>query len=108
MGRLRQAPPLAGLPPAHGTFPGHAAHPTERPVVLSPNDAWGAWTPAWDSLTCCLVPSSIPKPRLMAHCSGWLAPPDQSVVVVMGPNPHPQEILPVLDRQGSMSQPHPG
>jgi hypothetical protein len=72
MGRLRQAPPLAGLPPAHGTFQGHAAHPTERPVVLSPNDAWGAWTPAWDYLTCCLVPSSIPKPRLMAHCSVWL------------------------------------
>jgi hypothetical protein len=72
MGRLRQAPPLAGLPPAPGTFQGHAAHPTERPVVLSPNDAWGAWTPAWDYLTCCLVPSSIPKPRLMAHCSMWL------------------------------------
>ena len=72
MGRLSQAPPLAGLPPAHGTFQGHAAHPTERPVELRPNDSWGAWTPTWDYLTCCQVPSSIPKPRFMAHFSAGL------------------------------------
>jgi hypothetical protein len=33
---------------------------------------------------------------------------EHSVVVVMGPNPHPQEILIVFDRQGAMSQPDPG
>ena len=48
MGRLRQAPRLAGLPPAHGAFQGHAAHLAEWPATLSPNDAWGACTPTWD------------------------------------------------------------
>ncbi len=72
MGRLSQAPPLAGLLLAHGTFQGHAAHPTERPVVLSPNDSWGAWTPTWDYLLCFQSPSSIPRSRFMAHSSAWL------------------------------------
>ncbi len=35
--RLSQAPPLAGLLPAHGTFQGHATHLVERPTTLSPN-----------------------------------------------------------------------
>jgi len=52
MGRLSQAPPLAGLLPAHGTFQGHAAHLVERSTTLSPNDSWGACTPTWDYLTC--------------------------------------------------------
>jgi hypothetical protein len=42
------------------------------------------------------------------RCSALLAPPDQPVVVVVSPNPHPQEILTVLDRSGSMRQPDPG
>jgi hypothetical protein len=44
--RLSHAPPLADLPPAHGTFSGHAAHLRERPMTLSPQDSWGACTPA--------------------------------------------------------------
>jgi len=48
MGRLRQAPPLAGLLPAPGTLQGHAPHLVERSTTLSPNDSWGACTPPWD------------------------------------------------------------
>jgi hypothetical protein len=58
-GRLSQAPPLAGLPPAHSTFQGHAAHPTERPVKLGPNDSWGAWTPTWDYRVASFILSKI-------------------------------------------------
>src|SRR5712692_6798015 len=71
MERLSQAPPLAGLLPAHGTFQGQAAHLVERSTTLSPNDSWGAWTPTWDYLLCFQSPSSIPRSRFMAHSSAW-------------------------------------
>ena len=72
MGRLSQAPPLAGLLPAHGTFQGQAAHLVERSTTLSPNDSWGACTPTWDYLLCFQSPSSIPRSRFMAHSSAGL------------------------------------
>src|SRR5712692_9503317 len=72
MERLSQAPPLAGLLPAHGTFQGHAAHLVERSTTLSPSDSWGACTPTWDYLLCFQSPSSIPRSRFMAHSSAWL------------------------------------
>ena len=74
MGRLSQAPPLAGLLPTHGTFQGHATHLVERSTTLSPNDSWGACTPTWDYLLCFQSPSSIPRSRFMAHSSAWLGP----------------------------------
>ena len=73
MGRLRQAPPRAGLLPAHGTVQGPAAHLVERSTTLSPNDSGGACTPTWDYLTCSQLPSSIPESRFLAHSSAWLA-----------------------------------
>ena len=117
-GTTQSSTASAGLPSAHGPFQGHAAHHTERPVVLSPNDSWDAWTPTWDSLTCCQVPSSIPKPRLMAHSSAGLgvrAPP------TMGPTGHrpparqpgglawrPASALPLWPARASCPAPRPG
>src|SRR3990172_3392155 len=69
-GRLSQARPLAGLPPAHRAFQGHAAHLAERSATLSPNDSWGAWTPTRDYPD--TAPSSIPRSRFMAHSTGLL------------------------------------
>ena len=69
-GRLRQARPLAGLPPAHRTCQGHAAHLAERSARLSPNDSWGAWTPTRDDRA--TTPSSMPRSRFMAHSTGLL------------------------------------
>jgi hypothetical protein len=59
MGCLSQAPPLAGLLPAHGTFQGHATHLVERSTTLSPNDSWGACTPTWDYRVASFVHSKI-------------------------------------------------
>jgi hypothetical protein len=59
LGRLRQAPPLAGLLPAHGTLQGHAAHLVERSTTLSPNDSWGACPPTWDYRVASFVHSKI-------------------------------------------------
>jgi len=71
-GRLSQARPLAGLPPAHRTFQGHAAHLVERSTTLSPNDSCGAWTPARDDRD--TAPSSMPRSPFTAHSTGLLGP----------------------------------
>src|SRR5262249_14016695 len=49
---------------------------------------------------------SYPDARVL--CSAWLAPLDHALVVIVGTNPHPQEILTVFDSQGPMSKPDPG
>jgi len=45
----RRRPP-AGVLPAPRTWQGQAPHPVERSTTRSPNDAWGAGTPAGDAL----------------------------------------------------------
>ena len=57
--RLRPAPPRAGVLPAHETLQGHAAHLGERPTPLSPNGAWGAWTPTWASRVASCIHAKI-------------------------------------------------
>ena len=59
LGPRSHAPPLAGLPPAPGTFAGPAAPLTARPVRLSPQDAWGACTPPGDDRVSSCVHSKI-------------------------------------------------
>ena len=93
MGRLSQAPPLAGLLPAHGTFQGHAAHLVERSPTLSPNDSGGACTPTWDYLICFQIPSSIPESRFMAHSSAWLGARAPPVMGPQGPGPPPHSAM---------------